>query len=60
MGDPASSNEQSPIVIFTKMGAGDQNEVILIVTDTNGNSCPKTVLVGTTLPLPEWKEVGPF
>ena len=59
-GTPSSSSEQNPIVTFSTPGAGGQNQVVLTVTDSNGNSCAKTQAVRVSLPLPEWKEVKGF
>lgn len=59
-GDPLTSSEQNPSVIFTAMGPENQNEVTLTVTDSNANSCSVSKFVGVTFPLPEWKEIVPF
>ena len=59
-GDPLSSSEENPVVVFFDIGDENQNQVSLSVTDNNNNSCSATKQVGITLPLPKWIEISPF
>jgi len=62
-GNPSTSNEENPTVIFTSADPPEK-KVTLSVVDSNGYFCPPSVKSVTVtegeLPLPEWKEIPPF
>jgi len=55
--NPSSSTEQNPIVQFTSSGP---QEVILVVTDSDGYVCSDSQIVDVQWKLPDWKEVVPW
>ncbi len=55
-GDPGTSNQQNPLVIFTSSGS---KSVSLTVTDSDGFSCPGSETVNVGFSLPEWEESSP-
>ncbi len=59
-GNPATSAEQDPLVIFSAAGAGNQNGISLEVTNSYGNSCTEEKLLNMIYPLPDWIEIVPF
>ena len=55
-GQPASSNEQNPSVVFSVHGT---KNITLTVTDSSGRSHSVTKELGVRIPLPKWEEVHP-
>ena len=60
--DEVLGNELFPVTTFIAIGDNDENQVILTVVDSNGNSCPcsPSKYVPMALPLPEWTEIIPL
>ena len=55
-GNPATSDEQNPVIQFTKSG---EHQVTLEVTDSDNYACPATKTVGAQAELPGWQEILP-
>ena len=56
-GDPASSIEQNPDIVFQSQGS---KQVALTATDSHGYSCSIIKSVQVSLPLPKWQEIKPW
>lgn len=55
--EPGFADADSPIKV--RFNEGDNQSVILEVTDSNGYSCDATQTLNVAAPLPEWKEIAP-
>jgi hypothetical protein len=56
-GNPTTSTQPAPKVTFSSLGT---KAVGLIVTDSDGYSCPCSKSVGIGLPSPKWREIKPW
>ena len=56
-GNPATSNEQNPIMQFVSGGSKD---ISLETTDANGYSCPDSKNLEVGITLPDWREILPW
>jgi len=56
-GNPATSNQQNPIIQFTFRGS---KQVSLGVTDSDGYTCSASKTVGVRWKLPDWREILPW
>jgi hypothetical protein len=58
-GDPSTSPDQNPEVVFNNFGANNRNRIVLEISD-GVYTCSRTKDISFRLPLPKWKEIKPF